>query len=310
MLSAYLPMRASVMEEITLNYDQKIASDANTIFLIDCLREDDKQSARTRHEGICDSLMALSAQNIIHDTSRVYHLQCRHRDNWSAAMKKIRDSCKVGLLPLVFIDGHGDAEKGLAMPSGGFICWQQYGQDLRAIMDAARGELTVVAGFCHSFAFIATAVNEEGKLPFGFYFGYKDEVLTSVVEDETQIIYESLINDGGQVLNSRSLEISSFNEYDHAEKIVGQVAFMRLRPEALVAEQPQLSKANLRKVLEKYLAQQGKPLGEMREIVKHVLSNTPRIAERLIDTYMHDTTRRSHFKKQILSQMEEADLPR
>ncbi|PSS59197.1 hypothetical protein [Pseudomonas sp. BBP2017] len=299
----------TAMEVTTINVERTIASDANTIFLIDCLGERDKQSARTRHEEICDTLIAQSTQNITHDISHVHHELCRHRGDWSAAMSKIRDTCKKGMLPLVFIDGHGDVQKGLAMPSGDFIGWQEYGQDLRAITDTAHGELTVIAGFCYSFAFVKTVAKVAEKLPFAFYFGYKDEVRTADVEDETRIIYKSLINDGGKSLRYDELQISSYDEFDHALEVVGPVVFMQLAPDALRVGLPQFSKAKFRKELEKHLAQQGRPLGEMREIVKQVLNNTPRIAERLIESCMHDTTRRSRFKEHILSQMEKAGLP-
>lgn len=293
-------------EVLTINFEQRIACDANSIFLIDCLGELDKHSARIREEGIRDSLQALSTKDINHDLSRIYLLQCRSRDNWAAAIIEIGDKCKKGLLPLVFIDGHGDAENGLAMPNGGFIGWQQYGHDLRAITDAAHGELTVVAGFCHSFTFVKHAITMTDKLPFGFYFGYKDEVRTSIVEDETQIIYESLINDGGRVLDSRVLQISSFNEYDHALRLVGPVAFMAIAPRTLTAAMPQLSKAKFRSATERDAARQGNRLGARRALIKQVLNDTPRIAERLIDSCMHDTKRRTCFKEQILSQMKQA----
>lgn len=297
----------TAVEVTTINFQQKVASDANTIFLIDCLSENDKQSARIRHEGICDTLMAQSTQGIFHDTSRVYHVQCKYQGDWSTAMSKIRDACKKGLIPLVFIDGHGDAEKGLAMPLGGFIGWQEYGQDLRAITDAACGELTVVAGFCHSFAFVEKAAQMTEKLPFAFYFGYKDEVLTSVVEDESRLIYESLINDGGQFLDSIALQISKYDEYDHATKLIRQVILMEIAPEALRAQEPLFTKAKFRKVIERNLARQGKPLGEVREFIRLFLNSPPLMADLLICRCMHDTKRRSNFKAQIFSKIGQPD---
>lgn len=295
------------MEVTTINFDEKIATDASTIFLIDCLTEKDKQSARSRHEGICDTLLAQSVHGISHDMSRIRRLQCKDHGEWSAAMSEILDECKKGLLPLLFIDGHGDAEKGLSMPMSGFIGWPEYGQDLRAITDAACGELTVVAGFCHSYAFVKTAAKRTEKLPFAFYFGYKDEVLTSVVENETRLIYESLINDGGEVLNSLALQISKYSEYDHAANLITQVVFMGLAPETLRAQEPLFTKANFRRVIEKGLAQQGQPLGEVRELIKLFLKNPPLMADVLIRSCMHDTKRRRDFRAQIFSKIRQPD---
>lgn len=298
----------TAMEVTTITVERVIASDANTIFLIDCLGDGDKQSARIRQEGICDTLMALSAQDIVHDISRVYHERCRHRDDWAAAMNKIRDACKKGLCPLVFIDGHGDIAKGLAMPSGGFIGWEEYGRDLRAITYAARGQLTVVAAFCHSFVFVEKVTKVDEKLPFAFYYGYEDMVLTSVVEAETQRIYESLLNDGGKSLSVNSLQISSYDEFDHAIRLVAPIVMMQLAPKTLAAKLPQFSKAQLRAKVEKSLAQKGTPLGQMRRPMKEVMNNIPRLATKLIETTMHDTDRRRRFIKHILSEIRKARI--
>lgn len=300
----------TAMEVTTITVERTIASDANTIFLIDCLGEGDKQSARIRQEGICDTLMAMFVQDIIHDLSRVYHERCKHRDDWAAVMNKIRDACKKGLRPLVFIDGHGDATRGLAMPSGGFIGWDEYGRDLRAITYAACGQLTVIAAFCHSFAFIEKAAAKvDEKLPFAFYYGYEEVVLTSVVEEETQRIYESLLNDGGKSLNFDALQISSYDEFDHTIRLIAPVVMMRLAPKTLVAKLPQFSKAQLRAKIEKDLAQSGTPLGQLRRPMKEVMNNIPRLATKLIETTMHDTDRRKRFIKRILSELKKARLP-
>ncbi len=290
-------------EVTTISVERSIVSSANTIFMIDCLGEGDKQSARSRHEEVCDTLMGLSPQSFTHDTSRVYHERCKHRSDWATAMDKIRDMSKQGLLPLVFIDGHGDPQKGLQMPDGGFISWAEYGRDLKAITYAARGELTVVAAFCHSYAFVGSIVKLEEKLPFAFYFGYEDAVQTATVDHETGIICDSLLRDGGQSLDFDKLQISRYDEYDHAIKHISPIVMMRLAPKTLVSIIPQLSKAQLRARLERDLAQQGQPLGKLRKAIKEAMRNTNRLAVRLIEVSMHDTERRRRFIRKILSEV-------
>lgn len=298
----------TAMEVTTITVERTIVSDASTIFLIDCLKDTDKQSARIRQEGICDELMALSTQEILHDTSRIYHERCQHRGDWVAAMNKIRDACRKGLLPLVFIDGHGDSAKGLAIPSGGYIGWEEYGRDLRAITSAARGQLTVIAAFCHSFAFVENAAKPDEKLPFAFYYGYEDVVLTSVVEDETQLIYESLLKDGGKSLSFDALQISSYDEYDHAIQLIAPVIMMQLAPRTLVAKLPHFSKAQLRAKIEKDSVNNGTPLGTLRRPIKQLMNNIPLLAAKLIETTMYETDRRKRFIKQIHSELRKARL--
>jgi len=111
-------MRADPLENTTITLAMAVTSSANTIFLIDCLNAEDLQTARRRHEGICDELMSLPQSGFQADTSRVVHLRCQTREDWDKGLNKIRDVCKNGLSPLLFIDGHGDERRGLLMPSG------------------------------------------------------------------------------------------------------------------------------------------------------------------------------------------------
>lgn len=288
-------------EVTTIIIEREVVSSASTIFLIDCLSDRDKQSARTRHEGICDTLMSKSTKDIIHDTSRVFHERCQDRAEWTAAMNKIRDLSKRGLLPLVFIDGHGDSEKGLKLPSGEFISWKTYGVDLKTITDAARGELTVIAAFCHSFAFVQLVNKASDKLPFAFYHGYEGVVKAHVVDDETEVIYKSLIENGGQTLDFDKMQISRYDDYDHAINLIAPVIMMRLAPKTLVAKAPQYSKAQMRASLKKQFAREGKPLGQIRNPLKQAINSTAEVAVKLISSTMHETDRRRKFIEKILS---------
>lgn len=290
-------------EVCEITFERSIASAASTIFLVDCLGDSDKQSARTRQEGICDALMALSSENVMQFKSRVFHERCRHRDDWLAAMNKIRDLAKQGLNPLLFIDGHGDFERGLEMPVGGFISWAQYEVDLRAIVTAADGELTVIAAFCHSFAFVPRVWKSGAKLPFAFYYGYEDIVETRVVDMETEAIYEALLSDGGRSLDLDQLQISRYDEYDHAINVVAPIVMMRTAPKTLVQKAPEFSKAKLRSALERQLAQEGMKLGALKKAVKSALNDSALLAVRLINESMHETDRRRKFVKQILSEI-------
>jgi hypothetical protein len=67
------------------------------------------------------------------------------------------------------------------------------------------------------------------------------------------------------------------------------------------------TKAKLRQAIEKGLAQQGHPLGEVRELIKLFLNSPPLMAEVLIRLCMHDTKRRGEFKAQIFSHIGQPD---
>lgn len=295
------------MEATSIRVETAMVSPASTVFIIDCLGEGDKQSGRSRHEGIRDTLIELSPEAFEHDLSRVYHERCSSQNDWMSTMDKILQMCRHGHHPLIFIDGHGDRDKGLRMPSGGFISWKEYEITLIRLILTARGQLTVVAAFCHSYSFVENLINRSStqltRLPFAFYYGYKDEVPTFMVEQETRIIYESLLRNGGQSLNSDNLQISHYSEYDHAIKYVAPVIMMQIAPNTLISINPKFSKTHLRRTLEVDLAKSGWRLGQLRQAIKTAINSPLILAERLLQQTMHETERRRKFTASILTAM-------
>jgi bacterioferritin (cytochrome b1) len=296
-------MRADMLENTTITLAMAVTSSANTIFLIDCLSAEDLQTARRRHEGICDELMSLPPSGFQADTSRVVHLRCQTREDWDKGLNKIRDVCKNGLSPLLFIDGHGDERRGLLMPSGESVSWEIYLRDLRAITYAARGELTVIAAFCYSLAVKPMLKGKKGKLPFAFYFGYANEISAGIVEKETRILYESLLRNGGETLQDEVLELSCFDEYEHAIDAIAHVVMMQTAPRMLVSIDPRFSRAKLRAKVGRDLAAEGVKMAGYGKAINKAIRNPKALAMKLIEDVMHDTDRRRDFIRDIQKAM-------
>ncbi|MCK9814596.1 hypothetical protein M1B35_10785 [Pseudomonas sp. MAFF 302046] len=296
-------MRNEPLEKTTITLNMAVASSANTIFLIDCLSPDDLQTARRRDEGIRDELMSLPKKGFQTDSSRVVHLRCQTREDWDRGLNKIRDVCKNGLLPLLFIDGHGDERRGLLLPSGEPVSWEIYLRDLRAITYAARGELTVIAAFCYSLAIKPMLKGKNEKLPFAFYFGYTNEISAGIVEKETRILYESLLRNGGGTLQEEILELACFDEYDHAIDAIAHVVMMETAPRTLVAIDPRFSRAKLRAKVGKDLAADGVKMAGYGKVINKVIRNPKALAIKLIEDVMHDTNRRRDFIRNIHKEM-------
>jgi hypothetical protein len=296
-------MRNEQLEKTTIKLHMAVASSANTIFLIDCLSPDDLQTARRRDEGIRDELMSLPEKEYQADSSRVVYLRCQTREDWDRGLNKIRDVCKSGLLPLLFIDGHGDERRGLLMPSGESVSWEIYLRDLRAITYAARGELTVIAAFCYSLAIKPMLKGKHEKLPFAFYFGYTNEISAGIVEKETRILYESLLRNGGGTLQEEVLELACFDEYEHAIDAIAHVVMMETAPKTLVAIDPLFSRAKIRAKVDKSLAADGVKMAGCRKVINKAIRNPKAIAIKFIEDVMHDTNRRTDFIRNIHKEM-------
>lgn len=292
------------MKKTTVRISKSLSSPASEIFIIDCLGPDDLQSAKRRHEDICDQLSSLSASTIKDDRNHAHHLSCQNKEDIKKSFNKIESICRQGALPLLFIDGHGDAHKGLALPSGEFINWKYYLSLLNRVISLTRGELTVVAAFCHSMA-IKETLPKEKKLPFSFYYGYTNEVPAGVIETETKLIHESLIKDGGNRLHESlsDLEISSYSEYEHARELIAYALLIAWDPETLAKIFPDLSLRKLRSQYEKELAKNRIPLSGKRKEFNEITRGKS-LVSKIIKELMHETTRRERLLEEITQQMD------
>jgi len=289
------------MGRTTITLQQSMVSPVNSIFIIDCLGLSDQKSARRRHEDICDELMALAPLTFEEDRTRVLHCKCADLNELVLLLSVIREYCQKGVLPLLFIDGHGDREKGLKLPSGQFMGWDMYLDLLNHITLATGGELTVIAAFCNSMA-IEPMLSLSARLPFSFYYGYASEVPAGLVETETKMIYESLLRDGGQRFGELPLQISSYSEYHHANQLIAHALLLAWAPETLAEVAPELSRGTLRAFYEQRLAANGVPLSGARKNFNKLIRGNGLVSS-LVTSGMHDTPRRERYLYEILQQM-------
>lgn len=244
--------------------------------------------------------MEISPNTIDQDRKTVFYSSCKDLDSLKFSLKKIDDLCKKGASPLIFIDGHGDKEKGIELCSGEFMSWPIFLCELRKIVNSACGDLTVVSALCHSMS-IESMVPLGTPLPFSFYYGYQSEISAGEVESEGRFIYESLLRDGGEsILKSKTLKLSCYSEYDHANMLVCPALLLALNPAVLSQKLPGLSKRNIRSILDKGFAQMGIPLSNIRVHINQAMRSEG-FLEQIINSSMHDTERRRRYTREVIS---------
>lgn len=284
-----------------LSFSRSVTSPANCIFIIDCLSDTDKQSGRQRYDGILDELIGYSTANFDELKRQIIHYRCPSLDQLMRRLNLIQKLGQKGVFPLIFIDGHGDRGKGLMLPSNEFMSWKELLGQLGSITSATGGELTVIAAFCHSMAAIGH-LNKSDILPFSFYYGYQEAIPASIVEEETQVIYENLLHQGGLRLRDSSLKIESYSEYDHVIEAIA-VAFMLAKdPNYLASKVPELSRGRLRKAFEKALIADGIPLSGATRVFNNAVRSSTLLTE-IIKSLMHDTLRRERLISEVVRQL-------
>lgn len=273
-------------------------SPGNAIFIVDCLSSWELQTGRSRLQEMHDLLLARDPERYDYNKHFAHRFEARSADEFAERIQEILGACDLGIQPVIFIDAHGDPEKGLAMVSGGFVSWGELLASLRRIVERAKGELTVIVAACHSMAAVKNLPYAEAA-PFSFYYGYSSNVLASVLEKETRFIYESLFNDGGQsVLNAKDLQLKSFSEYDHVELALAVALLSAKDPGTLAKMRPEMSRAKFRAAADEAIASSGRPLSGSRVRVNKMF-NSGKLAIKVVEQMMHATPRRARVIEDI-----------
>lgn len=290
-------------KNITLS--RSTISPVGMIFIIDCLRDSDLQNSRRREEGMLDKLNSIYLDSEFDSRNHVKHLRCNSVDDFHNNFLYIQNLCKKGCKPLIFIDGHGSKENGLELPSGKFINWKILLLELNAITTITLGELTVIAAFCYSMEVI-DLLDKNSLLPFAFYYGYDSEVSAGAIEDETKLMYESMLQHGITFIDHKPQYIKCYSEYDHVDEFIAVVYLLAKDPRELSSELPELSmNATIRQV-EIGLASDGVPLSSMNKLIKSMIRNGSVLAE-LIKERMHNTPRRQILLRELADLFNNSD---
>ena len=200
--------------QMKLTVSKAKAAPANRIYILDVLKAGELQTGRRKYDQVIDEVIAKIPGQIEFLKNQVFHEKCTDLNSINKVFAQIKKECNLSTSSLIFIDGHGDKERGLQVASGEFLDWHSFNQNLEKITYAAHGHLTVVASFCHSMS--ALERPDFGKpLPCPFYYGYADEVSAGDVEAESKEIISSLIQKGWVDESKKKIEL--YTEYTHVQ---------------------------------------------------------------------------------------------
>lgn len=273
------------------SYPEKYFSPANFIFIIECLPESEKATGKNRREAIRDIFVEKNIYNELNDS--VHCNECKSKEDFFNSIGKIKYLCSRGGQPILYIDGHGDKNNGLLLPSGEYISWEVLIESFKKITSLARGELTIFAAFCYSMSLVKKLPELE-ILPFAFYYGYEGEVNVEVLEMEMNIIIEKMIEndssgeDMDNLFKSKSLQISYYSEYHVARKIIAIMESVKNHPEYL--KNIGLSKSKILQSTHEYIASKGNPLKGVSRFIKDNINNNC-ILINFLYRIMHKTDR-------------------
>lgn len=283
-------------------FKKSFTSPASHIILIDFVPKDELQTSKSKYDEIRDEFN-LSPSKYFSISDRVVHFRCETPDDFNAIVSTIHELIDSGATPVLFLDGHGSEDRGLQFPCGDFIDWKTYIEILGKITKKTKGELTVIAAFCYSLKLVHL-INHMAPPPFSFYFGYKGKINAGTIKKEGRFIYKSLIKDGcTSLMNQKILNATLYSEYDHAEKISGLLIGIFSKDPSIhkqiLKDFPQLSKGQLKTMLEQHFAKNGVRLSQSRKFIKEHLKANAALVSPILSGFMHDTPRRHQYEKDL-----------
>jgi hypothetical protein len=136
----------------------------NMVLILDCLSEDEMQTARHLFESLRD------LQEIKLTGHCRYHRVSNNRE-FSEALQKIRSLC-AGNWPILHVEGHGD-EKGLCIGNAGErYSWDDLADEMRMCNAACTNNLGLVLAACHGH-YLQSKVSATKGSPFNFQISCK-----------------------------------------------------------------------------------------------------------------------------------------
>lgn len=220
---------------IKLSLPYSVVSKINAIFILDCINNNEIQIGIHCEDQIYDLLPNEQLNN-----ERIVRIKCLDKTSFIEAIDRITNSCKKGFCPLIHIHGHGDKTQGFEVQSKEFIPWYDLVKKFMTITKRCEGETTIFLSACYSYQvvheFLNTYEKQKGvicRLPFGFFYGYKEEVPAGIVDDEAKYIINSILQDGGKnIILNPPKEISLYSEYIYINKYLSY-AISAMRKEEL-----------------------------------------------------------------------------
>lgn len=101
-----------------------VASPANLVYILDALDSSEMQTGVHKYNQIVDEVLSRMPEESRNIKSKIFLLKTPDLKTFASVFEEIKSNCNSKMMPLIFIDGHGDKQKGLKLPSGEFVNWE------------------------------------------------------------------------------------------------------------------------------------------------------------------------------------------
>ncbi|MBA0161201.1 high mobility group box domain-containing protein [Pectobacterium versatile] len=179
----------------------------NKIIILDCLPENDYQTARHLHEKLSDKGFG----------SGICLLKVQDEKTFRDILQDIREmfnpELSIGFQPIIHIEAHGNPLS-MELPDKSTISWNDLADDFRIINKLMGNQLITFVGTCHGYHFIYNNHTIKEFAPVYFCMAPLETISAGDIENSAIAFYESLFSTGNLTLSANLLDSSTFYTYN------------------------------------------------------------------------------------------------
>ncbi|HII2980404.1 TPA: hypothetical protein ACY2HE_001663 [Yersinia enterocolitica] len=179
----------------------------NKLIIIDCLPDDELQTAKRLCENLNDSGFGCG----------VTLIKTQNDEEFRSIIQNIKDSFKpeleLSFLPIIHIEAHGSPHS-MELPDKSTISWQELADELRSINKLMNNQLISFIGTCHGYHFIHNNHTIKNFTPVYFCIAPLDEISAGDIESATNTFYLNLFSTGNLSNSANLMSPSKFYTYN------------------------------------------------------------------------------------------------
>ncbi|WP_226950929.1 hypothetical protein [Rouxiella sp. S1S-2] len=179
----------------------------NKLIILDCLPENDYQTARHLHENLSDKGFGSGISLLKIENEKKF------RDILQDIKEMFSPELNIGFQPIIHIEAHGNSLS-MELPDKSIIPWSDLADNLRIINKFMCNQLITFIGTCHGYHFIYNNHTIKEFAPVYFCIAPLEQIPAIDIENSALTFYKNLFATGNLTLSAKLLDSKKLYTYN------------------------------------------------------------------------------------------------
>jgi hypothetical protein len=202
-----------------------------------------------------------------------------------AAMDQIASDAQAGMLPMIHLDTHGSAERGILIAATGeYVSWEAVAGRFRLINGIVGNNLCVISSTCFSFH-VVKEIDVKKASPFFILLAPECEIMAGDIEENVIGFYRDMLNES-DILTAQERWFPTQLRVFHCERMLA-IVLARYINDAAVGKQKERRKEHLITMAVKLgIPASRQNLRAMRKLAEKGITPTEALIDRFMPTFL------------------------